>query len=120
MKDDQYRGYDIPADTMIIPNIWLVKISVYPTIFSSHIIPYRAMTRDEHMYPEPELFNPERFMNEAGTETDSTDPKDFIFGFGRRQVMMMCPFHPPEMHYHLGCVRERVSLTQTCGWFRHA
>jgi len=65
MKDDQYRGYDIPADTMIIPNIW-------------------AMTRDEQIYPEAELFNPDRFMD---MEADQPDPKDFIFGFGRRE----CP-----------------------------
>ncbi|KAI0276059.1 cytochrome P450 [Russula aff. rugulosa BPL654] len=68
IKDDQYRGYDIPADTMIIPNVW-------------------AMTRDEQMYPEAELFNPERFMNQNGKEADQTDPRDFIFGFGRRE----CP-----------------------------
>lgn len=68
IKDDQYRGYDIPADTMIIPNVW-------------------AMTRDEQMYPEADLFNPERFMNQNGKEADQTDPRDFIFGFGRRE----CP-----------------------------
>ncbi|KAH9986195.1 cytochrome P450 [Russula compacta] len=74
MKDDRYREYDIPADTMIIPNVW-------------------AMTRDEKMYPEPDLFNPERFMNQNGSEgVQATNPKDFIFGFGRRQVVLMeCP-----------------------------
>jgi cytochrome P450 len=45
------------------------------------------MTRDEQMYPEAELFDPERFMNQNGKEADQTDPKDFIFGFGRRQVV---------------------------------
>ncbi len=45
------------------------------------------MTRDEQMYPEAELFNPERFMNQNGKEADQTDPRDFIFGFGRRQVL---------------------------------
>jgi hypothetical protein len=39
------------------------------------------------MYPKPELFNPDRFMNQDKTEADLTDPKDFIFGFGRRQVI---------------------------------
>ncbi|KAI9509896.1 cytochrome P450 [Russula earlei] len=68
IKDDQYEGYDIPADTMIIPNVW-------------------AMTRDEQMYPEADLFNPERFVDQKGTEADQPDPKDFIFGFGRRE----CP-----------------------------
>lgn len=38
------------------------------------------------MYPEADLFNPERFMSQNGKEADQTDPRDFIFGFGRRQV----------------------------------
>jgi cytochrome P450 len=42
------------------------------------------MTRDERMYPEPELFNPDRFMIQDMTEANLMDPKDFIFGFGRR------------------------------------
>ena len=89
MKDDQYRGYDIPADTMIIPNIWSVDISVI-TGFGSHVICHtgRAMTRDERMYPGSELFNPDRFMNQDKTKADLTDPKDFIFGFGRRKVFI--------------------------------
>jgi hypothetical protein len=86
MKDDQYREYDIPADTMIIPNIWSVDITI-STAFSSHIICNRAMTRDEQIYPEAELFNPDRFMD---MEADQPDPKDFIFGFGRRQVALTC------------------------------
>jgi cytochrome P450 len=45
------------------------------------------MTRDERMYPEPELFNPDRFMIQDKTEANLMDPKDFIFGFGRRQVV---------------------------------
>jgi cytochrome P450 len=52
------------------------------------------MTRDEQMYPKAELFNPERFMNQNGEEADQTDPKDFIFGFGRRQVVLISPFRP--------------------------
>jgi hypothetical protein len=46
------------------------------------------MTRDAQMYPEAGLFNPERFMNQNGKEAgDQTDPRDFVFGFGRRQVL---------------------------------
>lgn len=99
MKDDQYRGYDIPADTMIIPNIWSVDISVYHRFRSlCSLAPTtgRAMTRDERMYPKPELFNPDRFMNQDKTEADLADPKDFIFGFGRRQVIPNAAGRSPE------------------------
>ena len=40
MKDDQYREYDIPADTMIIPNIWSVDISVYSRYRFSWYLPH--------------------------------------------------------------------------------
>lgn len=29
MNDDQYRGYDIPANTVIIPNVWSVSCLVH-------------------------------------------------------------------------------------------
>ena len=82
MNDDQYRGYDIPADTVVIPNVWSVDDDYLPrpVLTSSW---HRAMTRDEQMYPDAHKFNPERFLDQNGPETD---PKDFIFGFGRRQA----------------------------------
>jgi hypothetical protein len=36
------------------------------------------------MYPRADSFNPERFMDQNGSESEQTDPKDFVFGFGRR------------------------------------
>ncbi|THH18237.1 hypothetical protein EW146_g2711 [Bondarzewia mesenterica] len=68
VNDDKYRGYDIPGDTIIVPNIW-------------------AMTRDKDMYAEPHLFRPERFMDQDSDAAERTDPKNAIFGFGRR----VCP-----------------------------
>lgn len=38
---------------------------------------------DEEMYPNPETFNPERFLS-ANPEPD---PRKWVFGFGRR----VCP-----------------------------
>ena len=43
------------------------------------------MTRDEEVYPDAQTFNPERFMNQNGPETD---PKAFVFGFGKRQAVI--------------------------------
>ena len=47
--------------------------------------PHRAILHDETKYPNPEAFNPDRFMPPEGT----LDPKvpnseEFAFGFGRR------------------------------------
>ncbi|EPT06129.1 hypothetical protein FOMPIDRAFT_1154892 [Fomitopsis schrenkii] len=62
-QTDSYRSYTIPQGTMTIPNIW-------------------GMTRDASMYPEPEVFRPERFLDVA-----TVDPRNMVFGFGRR----ICP-----------------------------
>ncbi|KAF7789958.1 hypothetical protein EIP86_000906 [Pleurotus ostreatoroseus] len=65
-EDDEYLGYDIPKGSLIVGNIW-------------------AILHDETKYPNPEAFNPDRFMTPEGT----LDPKvpnseEFAFGFGRR------------------------------------
>ncbi|KAH9853167.1 cytochrome P450 [Lenzites betulinus] len=65
--DDHYRGFDIPAGCMVIPNTW-------------------AMTRDTRYYPNPEEFRPERHL-EPAPEGGRLLPTDFVFGFGRR----VCP-----------------------------
>ncbi|TCD66640.1 hypothetical protein EIP91_001107 [Steccherinum ochraceum] len=66
LQDDVYRGYHIPAGTVVIPNVW-------------------NMSQDESKFLEPEKFRPERFLG-PNPETE-VDPKDFAFGFGRR----VCP-----------------------------
>ncbi|KAI0712881.1 cytochrome P450 monooxygenase [Fomitopsis betulina] len=68
-EDDVYRGYYIPKGTTVMPNIW-------------------AMFRDADVYPDPEAFIPERFLelNEA-SDRELRDPKKIVFGFGRR----ICP-----------------------------
>lgn len=49
---------------------------------------HRSMSRNEDVYPEPEVFRPERFLDLTKTELDNIDPKDFTFGFGRRLVFL--------------------------------
>ncbi|GBE84668.1 hypothetical protein SCP_0606470 [Sparassis crispa] len=68
MQDDEYRGYRIPGDTMVIPNIW-------------------AMSQDVTFYPKPQQFRPERFAEMDSQTSASRDPRQFVFGFGRR----ICP-----------------------------
>ncbi|CUA72718.1 Fumitremorgin C synthase [Rhizoctonia solani] len=59
--DDVYRGYEIKKGTTMIGNVW-------------------AITRDEREYKDPEVFNPDRYM-------DPSVPMAPVFGWGRRK----CP-----------------------------
>lgn len=54
-----------------------------------HIEPllFRAMTRDERIYPNASAFYPERFLEKADAATEKLrDPRNYVFGFGRRFV----------------------------------
>ncbi|KAJ8508790.1 hypothetical protein ONZ45_g8974 [Pleurotus djamor] len=67
-EDDVYRGYRIPANSMVVGNAW-------------------AILHDETMYPEPFSFKPDRWLTPEGRlNPDIRDPT-VIFGFGRR----ICP-----------------------------
>ncbi|KAH9077873.1 cytochrome P450 [Lactarius deliciosus] len=62
--DDFYKGYFIPKGAVVIANAW-------------------AILHDPELYPDPEAFNPDRFLNEDGTLRD--DPMlSLAFGAGRR------------------------------------
>ncbi|KAJ7025140.1 cytochrome P450 [Mycena alexandri] len=65
--EDEYRGFRIPANSIIIGNV-------------------SAILHDEVMYPEPDLFTPERFLLDGKLNPEVRDPQA-TFGFGRR----MCP-----------------------------
>ncbi|KAH9050954.1 cytochrome P450 [Lactarius deliciosus] len=65
--DDFYRGYFIPKGAVVITNGW-------------------AVLHNPELYPDPEAFSPDRFLNEDGTFRD--DPMiPLAFGAGRR----ICP-----------------------------
>ncbi|KAJ1307183.1 hypothetical protein OPQ81_001299 [Rhizoctonia solani] len=59
--DDTYKGYHIPKGAIVIGNVW-------------------AMTRDERVYKDPEVFDPDRYL-------DPNTPLSPVFGWGRRR----CP-----------------------------
>ncbi|KAF8877182.1 cytochrome P450 [Infundibulicybe gibba] len=66
--DDAYQGYALPAGSTILCNAW-------------------AMLHDENEYPQPFLFNPDRFIRDGKINPAVKDPRAFAFGFGRR----VCP-----------------------------
>ncbi|KAJ7629458.1 cytochrome P450 [Mycena polygramma] len=66
--EDEYRGYRIPAGSIIVPNIW-------------------AMSHNSLTYSEPFSFKPERFIKDGLLDPSVLDPTTFAFGFGRR----LCP-----------------------------
>jgi len=66
-RDDVYRGFFIPKGSIMVANAW-------------------AILHDPEIYPDPEEFRPERFLNEDGSIQD--DPTlALVFGIGKR----ICP-----------------------------
>ncbi|OSD07374.1 cytochrome P450 [Trametes coccinea BRFM310] len=70
MEDDDFRGYFLPAETIIIVNVW-----------------YGDILHDPVEYPQPDEFRPERFIRDGQLNPDIRDPTQYLFGFGRR----ICP-----------------------------
>ncbi|KAG1732088.1 cytochrome P450 [Suillus occidentalis] len=65
-EDVIWDNYCIPAGTTVIGNHW-------------------AISRDPEVYPEPDAFKPQRWIDDQGRLRD--DLSFFVFGFGRR----VCP-----------------------------
>ncbi|KAH9987419.1 cytochrome P450 [Russula vinacea] len=66
-RDDVYKGFFIPKGSIMVANAW-------------------AILHDPDLYPDPEEFKPERFLNEDGSVRD--DPAlTSAFGIGKR----ICP-----------------------------
>ncbi|KAG6375607.1 cytochrome P450 [Boletus reticuloceps] len=63
-QDEIYDGYFIPKGTCLLGNIWFIL-------------------NDPQTYPDPDVFNPERFLG----ENQQLDPREACFGWGRRS----CP-----------------------------
>nr|VWO96656.1 N/A [Ganoderma boninense] len=69
LADDEYNGHIVPAGAIIFVNIW-------------------DILRDPELYPQPDEFIPERFLDPTGNvDVRGRDPADVAFGFGRR----FCP-----------------------------
>lgn len=68
----------------------------------------RAISRDQTVYPEPNSFKPERFLEPTDSETKKRlDPRNYVFGAGRRK----CPgIHLVEAGLWLVIVRIVATL----------
>ncbi|TCD67506.1 hypothetical protein EIP91_012311 [Steccherinum ochraceum] len=68
-EDDYYEGYLIPKGAMVFYNLW-------------------AMNSDTSVYPEPEQFRPERFLDASETQEfippNTHGEGHLAFGYGRR------------------------------------
>jgi cytochrome P450 len=73
-EEDTYMGYRIPKGAIILLNTW-------------------AIHRDPRRYPDPTAFNPDRYLGDTSSSTESANSIDvsrrdhFAFGAGRR----ICP-----------------------------
>ncbi|KAF8655202.1 hypothetical protein AX16_003234 [Volvariella volvacea WC 439] len=67
-EDDEYDGYFIPKGSIVFGSTW-------------------SIMHDPEAYPQPEVFNPDRFIKDGKLDPDVRDPATAVFGFGRR----MCP-----------------------------
>ncbi|EMD35352.1 hypothetical protein CERSUDRAFT_157065 [Gelatoporia subvermispora B] len=67
-EDDVYEGYHIPKGTILMPNQW-------------------AILHDPAVFPEPNVFKPERFLKDGQLDPRTNDLVEAAFGFGRR----LCP-----------------------------
>ncbi|NWR80742.1 CP1A4 protein, partial [Centropus unirufus] len=68
-KATTLNGYYIPKDTCVFVNQWQVN-------------------HDEKLWKDPSTFNPERFLNAAGTEISRRESdKVLIFGLGKRRCI---------------------------------
>jgi cytochrome P450 len=69
IQDDHYKGYFIPKGSLLLGSVW-------------------SILHNANDYPDPERFNPERFLTPDGQLDPSVpDPRTACFGFGRR----VCP-----------------------------
>ncbi|KAJ3010464.1 hypothetical protein NUW54_g2472 [Trametes sanguinea] len=59
MKDDSFRGYFIPADTILVVNVW-------------------DILHDPIEFPQPDEFRPERFIRDGQLNPDIRDPYEGI------------------------------------------
>ena len=116
IKDDTYEGYYIPKggshfflECQLSENFRLPHYNQYMVILclntcaAFYNVLFRAISRDEEMYQDPESFIPERFFKTDGTL--NADTVSYAFGFGRRYVYVNLLMFFQYQEIPLGFVR---------------
>ena len=66
VQDDEWNGYLIPKQTWVQGNVW-------------------AIHHNEHDFPDPDRFNPERYLKDSPASRPFPNDKGYMtFGWGRR------------------------------------
>ncbi|KAJ7030325.1 cytochrome P450 [Mycena alexandri] len=95
-EDDTYAGYRVPAGSTVIANVW-------------------AILHDPELYPDPFVFDPERFISPPPSSLPTRpqqlqpDPSAYIWGFGRRR----CPgiqFAEPALLLSMASILYNFSI----------
>ncbi|KAJ7132495.1 cytochrome P450 [Mycena epipterygia] len=82
--EDEYRGYRLPAGSVIIGNTW-------------------AILHDEDMYPDPYTFKPERFLLDGKPNPAVKDPTRPSDSGGGMVIESNRDRHPMIYHRHRIC-----------------
>jgi hypothetical protein len=87
-SDDEYKGYFIPKGTAVIGSVWQVP-SVFCLHLPSNLHMCRAILHSPKDYPDPHVFDPERYLittpsGAYSSNPNAPDPRTAAFGFGRR------------------------------------
>ncbi|KZT68558.1 cytochrome P450 [Daedalea quercina L-15889] len=92
--DDEYNGYYIPKDAAVVVNMW-------------------AICRDERIWDNPDVFRPERFLNSTSSDAGPIDPRNIIFGYGRR----LCPgrlFADTTLFVAMANIVATLNISKAC------
>jgi cytochrome P450 len=69
----------------------MVYLRFNMTAVSAQLKLLRSMLYNEEVYPSPNVFNPDRFIKDGVLNQEIQDPRDIVFGFGRRFVHFIFP-----------------------------
>ncbi|KAF7296376.1 Cytochrome P450 [Mycena chlorophos] len=108
--EDEYRGYRIPARSIVLGNAWAILHDKVIPPQELHLLMPLKFRLIQDAYPNPDEFNPERFLRDGKLNPKVQDPEVAVFGFGRR----ICPGR------HMATASVWLSITSILATFKIA